>query len=50
MVIEACDGEAWKFIQYNDNKIVWQRDLGYIYGITSLEKVSNYLLNLVYKK
>lgn len=46
-VIDACDGEAWEFIQYEDDNVVWERKLGYIYGIDSLETVSNILLDLV---
>ena len=46
-VVDACDGEAWEFIQYEDDNVVWERKLGYIYGIDSLETVSNILLDLV---
>lgn len=46
-VVNAFDGEAWKFVQYKNNNIVWERDLGYIYGIGSLEKISYILLDLV---
>ena len=42
--VDACDGEAWEFIQYNNGVEVWKRDLGYIYGISSLENVVNILL------
>lgn len=47
--VSACDGEAWKFVQYKNNKIVWKRDLGYIYGIIHLENISKDLLNSVSK-
>lgn len=46
-VVNACDGEAWEFVQYKNNNIVWKRDLEYIYGIESLEKISYILLDLV---
>ncbi len=46
-VVDAFDGEAWEFIQYEDDNVVWERKLGYIYGIDSLETVSNILLDLV---
>lgn len=43
--IDACDGEAWTFVEYNDNgTIKWMRETGYIYGLEPLEKISNYLL------
>ena len=45
--IQAVDGEAWEFIQYKNNSIIWKRKLGYIYGIESLEKICNILHNLV---
>lgn len=46
-VVHACDGEAWEFIQYEDDNIVWKRELGYIYGIQPLVIISNILRNLV---
>ena len=45
--VQACDGEAWEFTQYEKDNIIWQRKLGYIYGIEPLETISNILLNLV---
>lgn len=45
--IDACDGEAWEFTQYENDKVIWKRDLGYIYGIEPLEKISYILLDLV---
>ena len=41
--IDACDGEAWEFIYYNDNKMIWKRELDYIYGIRPLEKMTKIL-------
>lgn len=41
--VDGCDGDAWEFIQYNDNCEVWKRELGYIYGIKPLEKVAKML-------
>lgn len=46
-VVEAFDGEAWEFTQYKDNVIVWERELGYIYGIEPLENICDILFNLV---
>ncbi len=46
-VIDAFDGNAWKFVQYEDDNVVWERKLGYIYGIASLENVSNILFDSV---
>ena len=41
--VDGCDGDAWELIQYEDNKEVWKRELGYIYGIESLEKIARIL-------
>lgn len=43
----GCDGDAWEFIQYNDNSEIWKREMDYIYGIKSLEKVGKILEKLV---
>lgn len=45
--VQACDGEAWEFVQYENDNIVWERKLGYIYGIESLETICDMLRNLV---
>ena len=45
--VQACDGEAWEFIQYENDNVVWQRKLGYIYGIEPLETICDMLRNLV---
>lgn len=45
--IDACDGEAWEFIQYSNGNEIWKRELGYIYGIKSLENISNDLIKLI---
>ena len=37
--VDGCDGVAWEFIQYEENKEIWKRNLGYIYGINPLEKI-----------
>lgn len=42
-IVGGCDGEAWEFIQYNNNCEIWKRELGYIYGIKSLEKIAKLL-------
>ncbi len=38
--VEAYDGEAWEFIEYDKEKEIWGKKLGYIYGITPLEKIA----------
>ena len=45
--VQACDGEAWEFVQYENDNIVWERKLGYIYGIEPLETICDMLRNLV---
>ena len=46
-VVEASDGEAWTFVEYNDDdSIKWVRETGYIYGLEPLEKISKYLLTV----
>jgi hypothetical protein len=46
-VVDACDGEAWTFVDYNDDgSIKWMRETGYIYGLEPLEKISSYLLTV----
>lgn len=45
--VQAFDGEAWEFVQYENGNIVWQRKLGYIYGIEPLETICDMLRNLV---
>ncbi len=42
-VIEAYDGEAWEFVECNNGEETWKRPMGYIYGITSLEKITDIL-------
>ncbi len=43
--VDAYDGEAWEFIQYDGDKIIWERKLGYIYGIEPLEEIAMILNN-----
>ena len=45
-VVKACDGSAWEIVQYENNKEIWKRDLGYIYGIKPLEEISKIVMNL----
>lgn len=45
--VQACDGEVWEFVQYENDNIVWERKLGYIYGIEPLETICDMLRNLV---
>jgi len=46
-LIDAIDGSTWEFIEYNKNKEIWKRDLGYIYGIEPLEKIGEILEKLI---
>jgi hypothetical protein len=41
--VDACDGEAWEFVEYNNGMEVWKRNMGYIYGISSLENIVDIL-------
>ena len=45
--IDACDGDAWEFVQLNNNSEIWKRELDYIYGIQSLEEIARILFSLV---
>lgn len=45
--VVCYDGSAWGFKQYKDNAIIWERNLGYIYGIEPLENICNILSDLV---
>ncbi len=45
--VQAFDGEGWEFIQNENSNVVWERKLGYIYGIEPLENVCDILINLV---
>lgn len=47
--IEAFDGEAWSFEEYNNGTLVWKRELGYIYGIEPLVEIQNILNGINYK-
>lgn len=40
-IVRACDGSAYEFTLYEDNKEIYKRDLGYIYGIEPLEKIAD---------
>ena len=43
IIIDAFDGVAWGFIKYNNDNEIWKRDMGYIYGISSLENITTIL-------
>ena len=38
--VDACDGDAWEFIYYENGKVSWKREMDYIYGIECLEKIT----------
>jgi DNA-directed RNA polymerase subunit RPC12/RpoP len=42
----GTDGVAWEFTQYDNNRVIWTRELGYIYGIQPLEDIVEVLSNL----
>lgn len=41
--INGVDGVAWQFTKYENNSVVWERELGYIYGIEPLEAIKDFL-------
>ncbi len=45
--VQAFDGEAWEFVQYESDNVLWKRKLGYIYGIKPLENICSMLIDLV---
>lgn len=47
IIVEAMDGSAWEITQYENQEKIWTRELGYIYGIKSLEAVAKVLMKLV---
>lgn len=47
--IYALDGEAWEFIQFDNGKKIWKRDLGHIYGIETLGNIAANLMKLIDK-
>ncbi len=42
--VDACDGEVWEFVEYDNGEKIWKRDLGYIYGIFPLENIVSILI------
>ena len=44
--VDACDGDAWGFLYYENNNIVWSRDVSYIYGIRVFEEISKLITKL----
>lgn len=47
--VEAVDGNAWSFEEYDNGNLVWKRELGYIYGITPLTEITKILNSIDYK-
>lgn len=47
--IDAYDGNAWSFEEYDNSNLVWKRELGYIYGIMPLIRVTDILQSIEYK-
>ena len=41
--IEAFDGSAWKIVQFENGHEIWNRKVGYIYGIKPLEEIAEIL-------
>lgn len=46
MDIDAVDGDAWEFTEYQNGKIIWQREIGYIYGFKELEDATSIINNI----
>lgn len=46
--VNAIDGTVWNITEYDKGNIIWKRELGYIYGIKSLEDMSNMLIRYDY--
>ena len=44
--IDALDGSAWEFKQYQGKSLVWEREMGYIYGFKPLEIIGHYLYKI----
>ena len=44
--VEALDGSAWEIKRYQGKSLVWQRDMGYIYGIRPLEILAHHLYKI----
>lgn len=43
----ACDGEGVQIILYDNDKIVKETDLGYIYGTSALEPFVKYVRSII---
>lgn len=41
--VDALDGTAWEFIQYDGENEIWKREAGYIYGLKPLETIADIL-------
>ena len=39
-IVNAYDGVAWSFEEYKDNSLIWNKEIGYIYGIKELEEIT----------
>lgn len=44
--IDALDGSAWEFKQYQGKTLVWEREMGYIYGFKPLEIIGHHLYKI----
>jgi hypothetical protein len=44
--VEALDGSIWEIKRYQDKTLTWERKIGYIYGIKSLETLAGVLYKL----
>ena len=44
--VEALDGSAWEIKRYQGKTLTWERKMGYIYGIKSLEALAEVLYKL----
>lgn len=44
--VEALDGSVWEIKRYQGKTLTWERKIGYIYGIKSLETLAGVLYKL----
>lgn len=42
--VKAYDGDGWGFVLYDEDKLIWERPIQYIYGIKPLEEIKDILL------
>ncbi len=48
-VVEAYDGDAWEFAQFENNECIYHRTPNYTYGLTEFENLQNFLFTIYNK-